>query len=83
MIHDSESIADYCENNNIDAAFLCIPKSAAPETVKRLYDAGVKNFWNFTHYDIQGEYSDVKVENVHLSDIIMTLCYSMNEEKNE
>lgn len=83
LIHDSESIADYCENNNIDAAFLCIPKSAAPETVKRLYDAGVKNFWNFTHYDIQGEYSDVKVENVHLSDIIMTLCYSMNEEKNE
>lgn len=82
-ITDQNKLEEFCRENNVEAAFLCVPKNAAYQTVKRLYDCGVKNFWNFTHYDIQGDYPDVIVENVHLSDMMMTLCYSMNEDKNE
>lgn len=82
-IRDINSIKEFCANTKVDVAFLCIPKEAAKDTVKKLYDLGIKNFWNFTHYDIQGDYPDVKVENVHLSDMLMTLCYSMNEDANE
>lgn len=82
-IKDIKELKSFCTENEIKAAFLCIPKSAAKETVGILYDADVKNYWNFTHYDIQGDYPDVIVENVHLSDMLMTLCYSMNEGKNE
>ena len=78
-ILNEQDIEVFCESNDIDAAFLCIPKSSAFEIVQRLYDCGVKNFWNFTHYYIQGDYPEATVENVHLSDILMTLCYSMNE----
>lgn len=84
-IRDVESLGSFCAENNIDAAFLCIPRAAAPDIVGKLYNSGVKSFWNFTHYYIQGDYPDATVENVHLSDILMTLCYSMNEavEKDE
>ncbi len=78
-ILDIKNLEQFCNENKVDVAFLCIPKNAAPETVKRLYQLGIKNYWNFTHYDIQGDYPDVVVENVHLSDMMMTLCYSMNE----
>ncbi len=80
-ISDIRELESFCKENKVEAAFLCIPKNAAPETVKCLYEVGVKNFWNFTHYDIQGVYPDAIVENIHLSDIMMTLCYSMNEDK--
>ena len=78
-ISDIKNLEQFCNKNKVDVAFLCIPKNAAPEAVKRLYQLGIKSYWNFTHYDIQGDYPDVVVENVHLSDMMMTLCYSMNE----
>lgn len=82
-IRDVNTLESFCKENHTDVAFLCIPKEAAADTVKRLYDLDIKSFWNFTHYDIVGEYPDAIVENVHLSDIMMTLCCSMNEDKNE
>lgn len=82
-IRDVNSLKEFFKDTRVDVAFLCIPKEAAKDTVKKLYDLGIKNFWNFTHYDIQGDYPDVKVENVHLSDMLMTLCYSMNEDANK
>ena len=49
------------------------------ETVlDKLYSLGIRSFWNFSHYDITTRYSDTVVENVHLSDKLMTLCYRMN-----
>ncbi len=81
-IMDSENIGQFCRDNGVQAAFLCIPRSAAKQTVKTLYDAGVTRFWNFTHYYIQGDYPEAVVENVHLSDMLMTLCYRINEVEN-
>lgn len=78
-IQDVSALGEFCEQNNVQAAFLCVPKPAAHDIVDELYNLGVRNFWNFTHYYIQGDYPDATVENVHLSDVLMTLCYSMNE----
>ena len=78
-IMNVNNLEAFCKQNSVAAAFLCVPKSAAPEIVRKLVDCGVNNFWNFTHYYIQGDYPEATVENVHMSDILMTLCYSMNE----
>lgn len=83
IIQNDEGLERFCIDNNISVAFLCIPRSAAPDAVKRLYNTGVKCFWNFTHYHIKGDYPDAIVENVHLSDMMMTLCYSINEAENK
>lgn len=74
---DSE-IEDFCTYNHIDAAFLCIPRICVESVLDQLYSLGIKNYWNFSHYDINNRYNDTVVENVHLSDNLMTLCYRMN-----
>lgn len=75
--HDSE-IGDFCRHNHVDTAFLCIPRVCVESVLDKLYELGIKNYWNFSHYDINTRYNDTLVENVHLSDNLMTLCYRMN-----
>ena len=47
--------------------------------VDELIALGIKGFWNFTHYDIAVNHPEVRVENVHLSDSLMTLRYHIKE----
>ena len=37
--------------------------------------AGCASFLNFSHYDIDIEFSNVAVENVYIADSLMTLSY--------
>ena len=76
-IRDEAELEDFCKANHVDAAFLCIPRQSVEQTLERLYKLGIKCFWNFSHFDISAKYSDTVVENVHLSDNLMTLCYRM------
>lgn len=82
-IMSDDDIDNYCNNNKVDAAFLCLPRNAVKPLIDKLYGLGIKNFWNFSHYDIKNDYSDVIVENVHMSDSLMTLCYRINESYNK
>ena len=75
---DSE-IDDYVRNNRVDTAFLTLPKDSVEPLIDKLYSLGIKNYWNFSHFDIAREYSDAIVENVHLGDSLMTLCYRINK----
>ena len=77
IIRDEDELEDFCRANHVDAAFLCIPRQSVEQTLERLYKLGIKCFWNFSHFDISAKYSDTVVENVHLSDNLMTLCYRM------
>lgn len=79
-VMSDEEIKDYCLNNQVDIAILCLPKDSVDSIVKDLYSLGIKNYWNFSHYDINRNYRDVTVENVHMSDSLMTLCYRINEK---
>lgn len=77
-VSDEAELESFCENYRVDVAFLCIPVQNVENTLDRLYRLGVKSFWNFSHYDITAKYADTVVENVHLSDNLMTLCYRMS-----
>lgn len=81
-IMSDDEIENYVNNNRVDAAFLCLPRNSVKPLIDKLYSHGIKNFWNFSHYDIKNDYKDVIVENVHLSDSLMTLCYRINESYN-
>lgn len=76
-----EAIEQYIKENKIDTAILTMPKEAVEKLIDKLYDCGIRSYWNFSHYDIAKKYEDVVVENVHLSDSLMTLRYMMNQDK--
>ena len=77
-IRQISGLYDFCRENAPTVAVLCIPSESAAEVTQELVNLGVKGFWNFTHYDISANYPGVAVENVHLSDSLMTLSYHLN-----
>lgn len=75
-----DDIETFCREKKPEIAVLCTPKSAAKELCDKLIDLGVFSFWNFSHYDLNLEYTDknIVVENVHLGDSLLTLTYRTN-----
>ncbi len=69
---------DFCKTEKPVMAIFCIPREAVSSLSEHLYELGIRNFWNFSHYDISMEYPDTIVENVHLNDSLMTLCYRIS-----
>ena len=72
-------INEACKREKPDIAILCIPAEYAAENADKLVSLGIKGFWNFTQYDLVHRYENIAVENVHLGDSLMTLCYQINE----
>ena len=78
-IESTEKLKSFCSANSPEMAILCIPPEGAKEIVAELItDCNIKAFWNYSHYDIHGDFPDAVVENVHLSDSLMILSYEMN-----
>lgn len=77
-IRHINTLDEFCRENLPVAAILCIPKNYARDVAEQLIGLGIKGFWNFTHYDLSVDFPDVAVENVHLGDSLMTLCYNID-----
>ena len=77
-IRHIDGLFDFCKDNSPVVAVLCIPSFAAEVLAPQLVQLGVKGFWNFSHYDISANHPNVAVENVHLSDSLMTLSYHVS-----
>lgn len=77
-IRHINGLYDFCKDNTPAVAVLCIPSESAQEITDELVKLGVKGFWNFSHFDIAAHHPEVAVENVHLSDSLMTLSYHIN-----
>lgn len=74
-VRDISSLEEVCSSEKPSVAVLCIPKEAARNLADRLIALGIKGFWNFSHYDLLHHSDHIVVENVHLSDSLMTLNY--------
>ncbi len=79
VISDMSRLEAFCRAFSPQVAILCIPPASAKEVCEQLVHLGVRGFWNFSHYDLALDYPNVAVENVHLGDSLMTLCYHMSE----
>ncbi len=79
VVLNSNELEDFCKKEKPDIAILCIPAEYAAENADKLVSLGIKGFWNFTQYDLVHRYENIAVENVHLGDSLMTLCYQINE----
>lgn len=78
--HFSE-INEFCKTNKPTTAILCIPSSAVKRVAGELIECEINSFWNFSHYNINDDYPDVIVENVHLNDSLLTLCYNITNSE--
>ena len=72
----------FMKENNIEIAILTLPKNKARDMAEILIENGIKAIWNFAHIDLDTP-DDVIVENVHLSECLMTLSYNLSQYRQE
>lgn len=78
-IYDIDKLPEFLRKNNVDIAVLTLPKNNAVRITPIIVEGGVKGVWNFSHVDLKLP-ADIVVENVHLTDSLMTLSYKLNNE---
>ena len=71
-----EELEDFVRDNNINIGILTVPSSFVKETATRLVQAGIQGMLNFGYTELESDFG-VPVENVHLSDALMTLSYKL------
>lgn len=76
-VYSVEDLSDFCKTHNVHIGVLTVPKEAACEVVDVIVEAGVKGIWNFANMELKLDKSDVVVENIHLGDSLMALCYEL------
>ncbi|MBP2033179.1 redox-sensing transcriptional repressor [Clostridium algifaecis] len=77
-IKDIDYLSDYLKENTIDIGIICVPDNNAQKVCDVLIKNGVKGIWNFAPVDLVAP-ENVKVENVHLSDSLLTLTCLLND----
>lgn len=77
-IKDIDILDQYLQENNVDIGIICVPRINAQKVSDILVKGGVKGIWNFAPVDLVVP-NDVKVENVHLSESLLTLVYLMKD----
>ena len=79
VVRHVDELADYVAANNIDIAVLTLKSKSCLEMADRLVALNVKAIWNFASFDFRAP-KGVAVEDVHLSDSLMMLSYSISNK---
>lgn len=70
-----DELDTYIRGHEVDVVVLTIPQSVAQEMADHLIDLGVRGFWNFTNVELSSADPEVKFENIHFADSLLTLSY--------
>ena len=73
-----DTLPDFLAHHSVDIAALTLPKENALSVADELVGLGITAIWNFAHVDLELP-DNVVVENVHLSDYLMQLSYSITQ----
>ena len=77
-----DDLEGFAESNKIDIGVLTTPKDAAEGVAKRLADLGIRGIWNFSNMELAlPDHPDTIIENMHMGDSLMLLCYAMKSDK--
>ena len=76
ILHIDE-LEDFCRENKPSIAVLTTPKEEAYKMATRLAKVGIKGLWNFSNMELKIEDPEVVIQNIHLGDSLMTLCYQI------
>ena len=82
-VYHVDELFDFCQKNNVSIGVLTVPKEAAYKVALTMAHAGVKGIWNFANTEIELDNDSVIVENIHLGDSLMKLCYEIKTRNEE
>ena len=74
-VYAMEELDAYIKDHSVDVVALTIPQAVAQDTANHLVELGIRGFWNFTNVELSNSDPDVKIENIHFADSLLTLSY--------
>lgn len=80
---DVRELGGFCRENDIQLGVLTVPKDAAKEVAEVMARSGVRGILNFANMELTLDEPDVIIENVHLGDYLMKLCYEMKRSRED
>ena len=80
-VHDMIELERFCEQHTVDIAVLTLPKAYVADVAERLSAIGIPGIWNFTGSEPEAFASGAVIENVHIGDSLMTLCYELRQRE--
>ena len=78
-VHHIDDLTAFCAENRVDFAVLATPAPEAAVIAPCLSALGVRGVWNFTSARLKRANPDLVVENIHLSDSLMNLCFNLKK----
>ena len=79
-IYHIDTLEDFLKDHHVDVVALTIPQSVAQETADWLIGLGIQGFWNFTNIELVSNRPEVKFENIHFADSLLTLSYRISNQ---
>ena len=76
-VYSIDDLFEFCKKEGVAIGVLTVPKEAASSVAETLVRAGVRGIWNFANMELKVSDPSVIVENIHLGDSLMTLCYEL------
>ena len=80
-VYDMSELESFCSEHTVDIAVLTLPKNCVGEIAARLADLEIPGVWNFTGSEPEASLANAVVENVHIGDSLMTLCYNLRQKE--
>lgn len=81
-VYHIDMLETYMREHQVNVAVLTVPAAVAKESAAVLMECGIEGIWNFTNVELPREgREDIKIENVHFADSLLTLSYMISEEK--
>ena len=82
-VYSMDELETRLRDFGVDIVILTLPKERATEVSSRLAKTDIHGIWNFTGKELELGDKGIVVENVHLGDSLMTLCYDVAKSLNE
>ena len=76
---DLAELDAFVTEHHPDVAVLTVPQAFAQSTANRLIKLGVRGFCNFTNVELSSDVENVRFEDVHFADSLLTLSYRITE----
>ena len=82
-VYKMDDLEELCEKFEVDIVILTLPKENATSAAQKLLKTNIKGIWNFTGKELDLGDSHIVVENEHIGDSLMTLCYEIARREEE
>ena len=79
-VYSMDELEKKLEEYGVHIVILTLPKEYAGEIMERLDGTKVRGVWNFTGKDIGVTKKGMAIENVHIGDSLMALCYEIAKD---